>query len=158
MTMRALKSSDESVVTPWLRDYLQVHRAWWSAAYGTEPQVSLADLAAHNWQDLLDARENPEVFVGVLESELNPIGIVQAQIAEESYLGVKAGILNWIYVDADFRGQGAADALLNAAHDWMTQQGAVVRQVFVTAENSAAVRLYERHGYAVIDYRMLAPG
>ncbi len=37
----------------------------------------------------------------------------------------------------------------------MTAQGVRGREVFVTAQNTAAVRLYERHGYRVVDHRML---
>ena len=156
MIIRPLKETHKSVVVPWLRDYLQVHQSWWSAAYDTEPQISAADLAAKTWQELLNVSDSE--FVAVLESKAKAIGVVQAQIVEERYLGVKAGVLSWIYVDAAERGQGAADVLLNAAHDWMKRSAVVVRQVFVTAENSAAVGLYERHGYTVVDHRMLAPG
>lgn len=52
---------------------------------------------------------------------------------------------------------GGAHQFLEAAHAWMAAQRVFGREVFVTAANAAATKLYERHGYRVVDLRMMAP-
>lgn len=44
---------------------------------------------------------------------------------------------------------------MEAADSWMATQGVLGREVFVTAENVPALKLYERFGYRVVDARML---
>ena len=155
MTIRALKDTDQADILLWLADYLEIHRAWWSATYGVAPKISLAELIKKNWHDLLDAVGDAEKSVWVLESQDKPVGVVRASLDQEDYLGIKVGVLDWVYVEESARGKGAADLLLDAAHAWMSEQGALGRQVFVTAQNRAAVELYKRRGYRIIDCRML---
>ena len=44
---------------------------------------------------------------------------------------------------------------MDVVNDWMKENAVSGREVFVTADNRAAVKLYEGFGYRMIDYRML---
>ncbi len=121
--------------------------------FGRAPESSLDELVEKNWHNLLEASLSGQ-FVQVVDEPLS--GIVFAEKRQEPYMGFDIGVLSWIYVDPAARGQGVSRRLMEAAHAWMDEQGVRGRQVFVTATNEAAVKLYQRYGYSVVDYRMLA--
>jgi GNAT superfamily N-acetyltransferase len=154
--LRTLHQDDGSTVREWLKAYLGEHLTWWAKAYGNRPQSSLEELVQRDWDRLLEASTADTSIVRIAEASY-PVGIVSAHLQVEGYLGFTIGVLAWIYVDPLARGQGVADSLMNAAGNWMSEQGVRGRQVYVTIANSAATRLYERHGYRSIDYRMLSP-
>ena len=153
LSVRALQEEDAPVVQSWLRTYLAEHLAWWQSAYGAPPESDLSGLVLRDWQELIGA-DSDRQWVRVA-GERRAQGIVFAQKRQDRYMGFEVGALSWIYVDEAVRGQGVSTALMTAAGDWMTAQGVRGREVFVTAHNTAAVRLYERHGYRVVDHRML---
>lgn len=156
MDLRTLRATDETTVKGWLRPYLAQHLTWWTAAYGAAPRYSLQDLVSREWDDLLAASCAPEGFVGVAE-DARPLGVVYASLREDRYLGIPVGVLSWLYVAEEARGQGVSSVLMQAADGWMAAQGAEGREVFVTATNTPALKLYERFGYRVVDARMLGP-
>ena len=153
LSIRTLRPEDAPVVKSWLRTYLTEHLTWWQEAYGRTPEGSLNELVEKNWHNLLEARLGQQ-FVQVVDGPLS--GIVFAEKRQEAYMGFNIGVLSWIYVEPAARRQGVSHRLMKAAHEWMDEQGVQGRQVFVTAANEAAVKLYQRHGYRVADYRMLA--
>jgi ribosomal protein S18 acetylase RimI-like enzyme len=153
--LRTLHQDDASTVREWLRSYLGTHLAWWAEAYGKRPQSSLEELVQRDWDGLLEASRAPTSIVRIAGAN-SPVGVVSAHLQAERYMGFTVGVLAWIYVDPAARGQGVADSLMNAAGNWMSEQGAQGRQVYATITNSAATKLYERHGYRSIDYRMLS--
>lgn len=55
-----------------------------------------------------------------------------------------------MWVAPPVRGTGAAGALLDVAIDWARGAGAVGIRLWVVPTNTAAVRLYTRHGFALI--------
>lgn len=153
--LRPLRHSDAVSVQGWLNRYLSEHMARWTEAYASPPESSLEELVLRDWHRLLEASSSDARFAQVLETT-SPVGIVLARKQIEGYMGFEVGVLDWIYVDTDLRGQGAADELMNSATSWMREQGVKGRQVYVTIDNAAAVRLYERHGFKSVDTRMLA--
>lgn len=165
LTLRSLLPSDMQTVESWLRDYVQQHRAWWKSAYGAEPKSTLDEVVASELGDLVKDAERDEYFVRLLAAETvpgaangSPAGIVIARLQLDRFMGLQIGTLSWIYVDPLARGSGAANQLMEAAESWFTERDAEGRMVFVTEVNAQAVRLYERHGYKVVDHRMLKQG
>lgn len=73
------------------------------------------------------------------------------------YLGWPVGVLSWLCVEPARRGEGHASTLIEQARAWMDRRGARGREVFVTAANEGALAVYLRHGYRIVDHRMLAP-
>ena len=160
---RPLLPSDLPTVEVWLRDYVREHRAWWTEAYGAEPGTPLEAVVAAERDDLVDHATRDDHLVRVLASAAEPgragrgapLGIVFARMERDRYMGLRVGTLGWIYVDPAARGSGASARLMDAAEAWFVERGAAGRKVYVTAANARAVRVYERHGYRVVDHRML---
>ena len=156
LRLRSLLPSDRPAVAGWLAVYLAEHQAWWTRAYGQAPTSELSALVARDWQELEEAASDTGRLVAVAELDGAPLGIVQARTRPDRYMGFRVGVLDWIYVDAAARGRGVSGQLMTHALAWMDAQDVQGREVFVTAENTAAVALYRRHGFAVVDFRMLA--
>lgn len=154
INLRPLEPTDELTVKTWLGPYLTQHLTWWTAAYGTAPRHSLGTLIDREWDDLSTKSRAAKRFVCVAETT-EPLGVVSADPREDRYMGVTVGVLSWLYVAEVARGTGVSSLLMDAAEGWMNAQGVQGREVFVTSENIAAVKLYERFGYRVVDARML---
>lgn len=154
MNLRNLETTDETTVKRWLNPYLTQHLAWWTAAYGTALRHSVSALVSREWDDLAAGSRTPEHFVCVAENT-QPLGVVYARLREDQYMGVAVGVLSWLYVAEEARGKGVSSLLMEAADSWMATQAVMGREVFVTAENAPALKLYERFGYRAVDVRML---
>lgn len=61
---------------------------------------------------------------------------------------VDRGVVENIFVVPERRGEGIGTALLTAAEDRLREAGADAVSLEVMADNAAARRFYERHGYA----------
>jgi len=155
MPLRPLKPEDESLIKDWLESYLQQHLAWWQAAFEIEAVYSLDALIEKDWQGLIKQSHDAKAFVEVFEDERGLLGIVEAQIQKDFAFDIQVGVLAWIFVSENVRGQGLADILMKAALGWMKQNNAQGKIVNVTAQNEAAVKLYKKHGFKLMDYRML---
>jgi L-amino acid N-acyltransferase YncA len=58
-----------------------------------------------------------------------------------------------IYVDADSRGQGVGDKLMNSIIKESESVGIWTLQAGIFPENTASVKLHERHGFRIIGVR-----
>ena len=154
MKLRHLAPTNETTVKAWLEPYLTQHLTWWTTAYGAAPRHSLEMLVNREWDDLFVKSRAAEGFVCVAETT-EPLGVVCASLREDRYMGITVGVVSWLYVAEAARGTGVSGHLMDAADGWMRAQGAQGREVFVPSENAAAVKLYERFGYRVVDARML---
>jgi ribosomal protein S18 acetylase RimI-like enzyme len=158
LAFRRLVDSDEPVVCDWLEAYLVEHAAWWLDARGiaSDPTQLVHDrgLVDRDWDELLIARAAD--FVQVAELDGRPAGIVRAALREDRHLGFTEGVLQWIAVAPEARGQGVATALVQLVTQWFDAHG-VSGELFVTAANTTAVRAYERAGFRPVDTRMLRP-
>ncbi len=67
----------------------------------------------------------------------------------------RTGVIGELYVEEALRGRGAGAQILQAAEHWMAGRGIRTYQIFVTKTNVKAVELYQKHGYVVVDYRMI---
>lgn len=155
MSIRGLEARDEAQVRVWLEAHLRQHQAWWAAGYGREADASMSELVEREWHDLEEAARSAQRLVAVLEQDGQAAGVVLAGVRADRTVGLKLGVLQWIFVAPESRGRGHADTLMAHALAWMDAQGVGGREVFVTALNPAAVALYRRHGFEVADYRML---
>jgi dTDP-4-amino-4,6-dideoxy-D-galactose acyltransferase len=61
------------------------------------------------------------------------------------------GQIGLIAVNDRHQGKGVGSLLMNAARDWMIEAGVAVGRVVTQQDNRDACKLYERHGYSVID-------
>jgi ribosomal protein S18 acetylase RimI-like enzyme len=158
LSFRRLVSSDEAAVRHWLQSYLEEHVAWWLEARGLpgDPAavVQARGLVDRDWDELLVARAAD--FVLVAESDGQPVGIVRAALRTDHQVHARAGVLQWLAVDPQARGQGIGRALIAQVTAWFDAHG-VSSEVFVTDANAAAVRAYEAAGFRAVDTRMIRP-
>lgn len=76
-----------------------------------------------------------------------PVGLVR--VSSEPSARVVELLSMWVAPDA--RGFGVGDALIEASFQWVAQNhNGWALHLNVRASNSAAIRLYERHGFATI--------
>jgi len=58
-----------------------------------------------------------------------------------------AGVVESIFIEADYRGQGIGDTLMQHALDWMDGHNVPMKRVVVAVGNEEAFRFYERYGF-----------
>jgi GNAT superfamily N-acetyltransferase len=153
---------DKPAVYAWLRAFLRWHLESFSRAAGLQWSAAQIDeridrggLLEREWQALAAASQGEVELVAVVREGTRAVGIVHASEQQDRYLGLRLGVLSWIFVEPVSRGSGASDLLLQAARDWMKERGLTVAEVFVTADNAAALALYRRHRFAIADHRLI---
>jgi len=58
-----------------------------------------------------------------------------------------AGVLESIFIEAEYRGQGIGDTLMRHALDWMNSHNVSMKRVVVAVGNEAAFGFYARYGF-----------
>jgi GNAT superfamily N-acetyltransferase len=93
--------------------------------------------------------DNPDMLVLVAERGGDIVGYVWAAIEPESYkeLRERAGFIHDILVTEDARGGGAGARLIEAAVDWLREQGLPRVLLWTAAPNEKARKLFEAHGF-----------
>ena len=160
--LRSLEGQDANEVRKWLADWLEHHLAGWVKAYGldwTEDKIRMhifdENLVDRDWYEISEAASDPSRLVRVAEVNNSAAGIIYAELRPDRYLSVTQGVISWLYVTPEARGQQVASNLLENAHHWMREQQVVVSEVFVTATNHAALETYNRAGYQLVDHRLV---
>jgi GNAT superfamily N-acetyltransferase len=94
--------------------------------------------------------DNPEMLVLVAERQDVIVGYVWAAIEPESYkeLRARAGYIHDILVTDEARGGGAGARLIEAAVDWLREQGMPRVLLWTAAPNEKARKLFEAHGFS----------
>ncbi|MBC3863021.1 GNAT family N-acetyltransferase [Undibacterium jejuense] len=73
--------------------------------------------------------------------------IIRIEIIES---GVSEGLFSTSYIDPGYRQQGFASALLRQGEAWMRAQSQKVATTWTAATNDKLIKLYEKHGYAIV--------
>ncbi|RWX16802.1 GNAT family N-acetyltransferase [Rhizobium hidalgonense] len=100
-------------------------------------------LSPEEWVDRL----NEPVFIAFQDSA--PVGIMGLFRQRSSKMAHRATIV-MVYVRADLRGTGLARRLLQAVSDHARDLGIRQLEFFVSAENAAAIRFYQRQGFSEV--------
>ncbi|PDS77908.1 GNAT family N-acetyltransferase [Rhizobium sp. L43] len=104
-----------------------------------------------DWEVLFDEewanRLTEPVFIAFQDGE--PVGIMGLFRQRPSKMAHRATIV-MVYVRANLRGTGLAGKLLAAVSDHARDIGVRQLELFVSAENPAAIRFYQRQGFAEI--------
>jgi GNAT superfamily N-acetyltransferase len=124
--------------------------------------AALANAPGSFWQTLADESARPPTdwqaravrnsagaahATFLLERGDDPMGMVDVH---RPSLAPEFRELAAMWVAPAVRGTGAADALLDAAVDWARTVRAIGVRLWVVPTNTAAVRIYARHGFQVI--------
>lgn len=155
-------AADEPALRDWLDAFLRAHLGDWSSVLGERwsdvairAHIEEHGLVDRELRELTRANDHPGGFVRVARADGRPVGVVYAEIRPDRYLCTPIGVLSWIFTDPSVRGQGVARLMMDAVDGWFAWRGVAAREVFVTASNTTAVRVYERQGYRLSDQRML---
>lgn len=158
-----LEPGDEAVVRPWLREFLAWQLGTWrmsvagdASATAIEHHIAEHGLIDRDWIELSRAAQNAANLVAVARSPSGPIGIVHVETRQDRYLMERTGVIGWVFVDQSWRRRGIGLRLLNEARGFLQVQGILAAEVFVTGNNAAAVHLYKKCGFHIVDHRMLA--
>ncbi|MBX5158022.1 GNAT family N-acetyltransferase [Rhizobium sp. NZLR10] len=104
-----------------------------------------------DWEILPDEewrnRLNEPVFIAFQDNE--PVGIMGLLRQRSSKMVHRATIV-MVYIRAHLRGTGLAGKLLEAVSDHARDFGIRQLELFVSAENPAAIRFYQRQGFSEI--------
>lgn len=104
-----------------------------------------------DWEILPDEewinRLKEPVFIAFQEGA--PVGIMGLFLQRPSKMAHRATIV-MVYIRANLRGTGLAGKLLEAVSDHARAIGIRQLELFVSAENPAAIRFYQRQGFAEI--------
>ncbi len=104
---------------------------------------------AYGLEKTRDSLVDPDKAVWLLEDDGEAIGYAQAGPCDLPHDDVKPGDgeLKRVYVLKEHQGGGKGSMLLNAALDWLEQEGPRTLWIGVWSENFGAQRLYERMGF-----------
>ena len=154
---------DKPAVYAWLRSFLRWHLAVWSEAAGLrwserdiDEHIGDHGLVEREWHELLAAAGDEHQLVAVARDRRRPIGVLHAREREDRYLRIPMGVVCWLFIEPVSRGTGVSRLLMDASTQWMQERGLRSAEVFVTADNAAALRVYKRARYGVVDYRLIA--
>ena len=110
---------------------------------------TLADAQAESdayWLRLTESVTAPGGQVMLIaEVEGRPAGLAFGLFAKER---AKTGHVGGMWVEPEARGRGAGQALLDSAIAWARARELDRVELWVTEGNAAAIRLYERSGFA----------
>lgn len=162
MRLTAIRPGDEAFVEEACRGFLDEHMRLWDAAYGLgwSDELRAAHVEAVLPRDVRRiweaARQHQRNLIAVLRDGDRARAAVWGELTVHPYLGLHVGIIGWIWVDPAIRGQGHGARLVQQVKDWSAMQGCRYVELSVIAGNTAAVRMYGREGFSVVDHRMLA--
>ena len=93
--------------------------------------------------------DHPDALVLVAEDGADVVGYLYAAVEPRSWkeLREQAGFIHDVFVDADRRASGIAEALIDAAFAWMCERGVPRVMLWTASNNEPARRLFERHGF-----------
>lgn len=91
----------------------------------------------------------------ILEDEGTVAGFVWVAVRMD--LQGAFGSVDQVYLKPAYRRQGLGRLLMEAAENFIQQQGLRTARLYVTRENQDAVNLYRRLGYDVTRYEMERP-
>jgi diamine N-acetyltransferase len=82
------------------------------------------------------------IDLAIHKETAQPVGYCVSSINQD-----KAGEVESIFVDPNYRGLGVGDLLMRAALEWMDQEGAKEKTVEVAQGNEAAFGFYATYGF-----------
>jgi ribosomal protein S18 acetylase RimI-like enzyme len=93
--------------------------------------------------------DREDVVVLVAELAGRTVGYVYAGVEPQSWkeLREEAGFIHDVYVDEEARGEGVANALVDAAARWLADRGVPRIVLWTAAQNEPAQRLFAKLGF-----------
>ena len=108
-----------------------------------------ASFTEEQWRGRISDRS--ATFFGYLPESLEPAGLAGVYVRD----GVADVVSMWVRPSA--RGHGVGEALIGATADWAMARGHDCLLLWVTESNAAAIKLYDRCGFALTGQRQPLP-
>lgn len=144
ITFRMANPGDAAAVFDLRLEALTAH----PEAFAADVEITKAR-GAQAWENEIvnDAREESGVIVIAIVGD-KLIGM--AGIGRGHWPKTRHSAIVWgVYVNPAWRGMRIAEAILSMCINWASQHGIVVLKLGVITTNQAAIRCYERSGFAV---------
>jgi ribosomal protein S18 acetylase RimI-like enzyme len=139
ISVRRLDRPDAPALRELRLESLRLHPECFGADLEAEEAMSVDDMAAR----MLTGTS----FGGFVDGVLSGLAVFAKPKNRKTG---HTGELGAMYVRADARGTGLADALVEAVIDQAVATGTEQIKLTVNAENPRAIKLYERHGFRMI--------
>jgi RimJ/RimL family protein N-acetyltransferase len=98
--------------------------------------------------DILLTSEASHVIVAEAEGLIIGTGYAQIRASKPSLKHTRHSYLGFMYVSPEYRGLGINKHIIDRLIDWSKEQGVMDFYLDVYAENEAAIRAYEKVGFA----------
>jgi|SRR6185503_18760673 len=135
MNIKRITSTEYLQVTGLFNDY--------RVFYKFPPDIALAKRFI---KERLDNNESV-IFAAFEDNAEMPVGFTQLYPLISSGRAIKNWVLNDLYVDPQHRKKGIGEALIKAATEFATADGAAFLQLETAVDNHNAQRLYENIGF-----------
>ncbi len=99
--------------------------------------------------EALIASPDAELVVAEIENELIGSGYARIESSDAYFRHRQHSYLGFMYVVPEHRGKGVNKKILEALETWSAVKGVLEMRLEVYTENAAAIRAYEKSGYAV---------
>ncbi|WP_448550069.1 GNAT family N-acetyltransferase [Thalassotalea fusca] len=109
-------------------------------------QISESGVTYYDLSELI-ANVSSLLLVGECQSQIVATGYVDIRQSKSSLKHAKHGYLGFMYVEPEFRGQGINKKILDKLIDWAKERNIRDFYLDVYAENSAAIKAYEKAGF-----------
>jgi GNAT superfamily N-acetyltransferase len=103
-----------------------------------------------NYYDLRDLLADPNTSLQLVEHDGRVVGCGYAQLrpSESAFVHDKHAFLGFMYVEPDVRGQGINKMIIESLISWSKDRGVYDFYLQVYGGNQAAIRAYEKVGFA----------
>ena len=89
----------------------------------------------------------------VVESETGVIGYITGNIIlpESFRIQIKMGIIDSLFIEEQYRGQGLGSKLISFFENWCIDKGIHRTRIVASFKNQKGIKLYKRLGYEECD-------
>jgi len=114
-------------------------------AFGQDYETSL-NYSPEIWQERLQNDEHSVTFIAEHGQKLMGMtGILRRPLPKTKHSATIVGV----FVHPEWRGLRIADSLIDACIEWAMSKGVVIVKLSVNAENTSAIRCYQRCGFSI---------
>ncbi|TQV73866.1 GNAT family N-acetyltransferase [Aliikangiella marina] len=91
--------------------------------------------------------DNAEVLVAIYGSEIVASGYAKLRSSKTYQIYEQHAYLGFMFVKPEYRGKGVNQLILDGLENWAKEKGISEVRLQVYADNSAAIRAYEKAGF-----------
>lgn len=117
-----------------------------SAERPFEPQLKIDPIEYYDLQSMIDA-DHVNLVVAEVKGTIVASGYLRIEQAKPYIQYSFYGYIGFMYVLPEYRGKGIIQQVMSYLENWGQEQGVTAFHLDVFAENSSAIRAYQKAGY-----------